>query len=169
MKDLVVYSSFPSPLGTLWVCATESGVCSLSLSPRSRKDFFRKINRRFEGPPVRDERRIRPIAREVKNLLGERSRQLSIPVDLRGMTDFQSRVQRAQQEISYSQVRSYAWVAQHIGNPKAYRAVGKVCAANPVPLLVPCHRVIAKDGSICGFRGGPKIKRWLLDLESGKG
>jgi methylated-DNA-[protein]-cysteine S-methyltransferase len=86
-------------------------------------------------------------------------------VDLSSGTAFQRKVWRALTKIPYGQTRSYAWVARAIGAPKALRAVGTACGANPVPLIIPCHRVIASDGSLGGFGGGLRLKRRLLRLE----
>lgn len=81
-------------------------------------------------------------------------------------TLFQKKVWRAIQQIPYGQTRSYKWIAQKIGSPKAFRAVGQACKANPFPIVVPCHRVIASSGKLGGFNGGLKLKRQLLKLEA---
>jgi methylated-DNA-[protein]-cysteine S-methyltransferase len=90
-----------------------------------------------------------------------------VPLDLSDGTPFQQKVWRVLQKIPRGQTRSYAWVAQQIGLPRAVRAVGGACGANPAPVLVPCHRVIASDGSLGGFSGGLVLKRALLRLERG--
>jgi len=89
----------------------------------------------------------------------------TIPLDLRAGTVFQQAVWRVLQIIPFGETRSYAWVARQIGKPKATRAVGGACGANPVPIVVPCHRVVASDGSLGGFSGGLALKRRLLALE----
>ncbi len=88
-----------------------------------------------------------------------------VPVDLSSGTEFQRKVWRALRTIPRGETRSYGWVAQKVGKPKASRAVGAACGANPVPVIVPCHRVIAGDGSIGGFGGGLPMKRRLLRSE----
>lgn len=80
-------------------------------------------------------------------------------------TPFQKRVWRAIATIPRGETRSYAWLARKVGNPKAYRAVAAACGANPLAPLIPCHRVIASDGSLGGFSGGLSLKRRLLMLE----
>lgn len=80
-------------------------------------------------------------------------------------TPFQIKVWRAIQTIPYGETRSYLWIAKKIGNPKAVRAVGQACGANPLPLLIPCHRVVASHQKIGGFGGGLPLKRRLLQLE----
>lgn len=81
-------------------------------------------------------------------------------------TSFQRKVWRAIQKIPYGETRSYLWIAKQIRNPKAVQAVGQACGKNPLPLLIPCHRVVASHGKIGGFSGGLKLKRRLLKLES---
>ena len=90
---------------------------------------------------------------------------MDLPLDLEDNTPFQVKVWQALRAIPYGRVRSYGWVARKIGKPRAARAVGAACGANPVPLLVPCHRVVAGDGSLGGFSGGLSNKRRLLKLE----
>jgi len=91
----------------------------------------------------------------------------NIPLDLTAGTKFQQAVWRALLKIPRGETRSYGWVAKQIGKPRATRAVGSACGANPVPIIVPCHRVIAGDGSLGGFGGGLALKRRLLALERG--
>jgi methylated-DNA-[protein]-cysteine S-methyltransferase len=89
----------------------------------------------------------------------------NVPVDLSSGTSFQQKVWRVLTTIPRGETRSYGWVAQQVGKPRASRAVGAACGANPVPVIVPCHRVIAGDGSLGGFGGGLPMKRRLLALE----
>jgi methylated-DNA-[protein]-cysteine S-methyltransferase len=93
------------------------------------------------------------------------TRVLSLPLDLDGHPSFRVKVWKVLQSIPYGRVRSYSWVARKVGKPRAARAIGGACGANPVPLLVPCHRVIAGDGSLGGFSGGVGVKKRLLKLE----
>ena len=108
---------------------------------------------------------IRKLAQQLKQYAAGRSVNWSVPVDLSSGTGFQRKVWRALGRIPRGQTRSYAWVARKIGKPKAARAVGAACGANPVPVVVPCHRVVAGDGSLGGFGGGLPMKRRLLALE----
>ena len=81
-------------------------------------------------------------------------------------TPFQREVWRKTSLIPYGETRSYSWVAEQIGNPRAVRAVGQALSRNPLPIIVPCHRVVASNGALCGFRGGLKMKKRLLSLEA---
>ena len=90
-------------------------------------------------------------------------------LDLPGATPFQRSVWRSAGEIPYGQTRSYSWVAGRAGNPRAVRAVGQALAVNPLPIIVPCHRVLAKDGGLGGYSGGLPVKQMLLELEAAAG
>ena len=103
--------------------------------------------------------------RELEEYFAGRRRDFSVPLDLDG-TAFQKKVWRALSEIPYGEVRSYGHIARRVGNPKASRAVGTANGANPVAIIVPCHRVIAGDGSLGGYGGGVNNKTYLLSLET---
>jgi len=109
-------------------------------------------------------RALAPYIRELNDYFAGQRREFSIPLDLRG-TDFQLACWHALLEIPYGETRSYRDIAQAIGHPHAYRAVGMSNNRNPVAIVVPCHRVIASSGSLCGYGGGLDIKQKLLDLE----
>lgn len=157
---------FSSPLGTHWVCTTDRGVCAFSFSLREKTALAETLHRRFGARPEFNCEEESQVSDLFRRFLEGQSPTVNLVADLTGLSDFQVRVLKALQEIPYGEVRSYRWVAERVGNPRASRAVGNACGLNPVPLLIPCHRVIAKDGSIGGFRGGVRTKRWLLDLES---
>lgn len=108
---------------------------------------------------------LREAQRQVLSYLAGASRSLDFPLDLSTGTPFQRRVWRAALRIPYGRARSYQWIASKVGGKRSARAVGGALGANPVPLIVPCHRVVTHDGSLGGFSGGLPIKRKLLDLE----
>jgi methylated-DNA-[protein]-cysteine S-methyltransferase len=101
----------------------------------------------------------------LKDYFAGRRRQLDIPLCLTSGTAFQRHVWRAAMHIPFGRVRSYKWIALRIGGPRRARAVGRALGANPVPIVVPCHRVVAHDGSLGGFSCGLRVKRKLLALE----
>jgi len=105
------------------------------------------------------------LARQIKAYLSGKPVRFTCRLDLSSGTPFQQKVWRALLTIPRGQTRSYAWVARKIGRPKSFRAVGAACGANPVPIIVPCHRVLASDGSLGGFGGGLALKKQLLKLE----
>jgi len=110
---------------------------------------------------------VRRLGQQLKQYAAGKTVRWSVPVDLSSGTEFQRKVWSALTKIPRGQTRSYAWVARAIGKPDATRAVGTACGANPVPIIIPCHRVIASDGSLGGFGGGLPMKRQLLRLEGG--
>jgi|ERR1041385_4287286 len=126
---------------------------------------------RFDGslPPAAircDEHpTLRETARQITAYFGRDLCDFNLPLVMRG-TPFQMRVWQALQQIPYGETRSYAEQARAIGTPDAVRAVGAANGRNPIPIVVPCHRVIGSNGKLTGFGGGLPLKRWLLDLES---
>jgi O-6-methylguanine DNA methyltransferase len=131
-----------------------------SESERSTSDRTRNKAIRFE----QSERAVRPYARELEEYFAGQRREFSFPLDLRG-TEFQLACWRALLQIPYGETRSYADIARAVGKPTGFRAVGMANNRNPVAIVVPCHRVIASDGTLCGYGGGLDVKRKLLELE----
>jgi methylated-DNA-[protein]-cysteine S-methyltransferase len=111
---------------------------------------------------------IRDFSRQLQQYAAAKNVRWTVPIDLSSGTVFQQSVWRTLKTIPRGETRSYGWVAQRIGKPKSSRAVGAACGANPIPVVVPCHRVIASDGSIGGFGGGLPMKRRLLAIEGVK-
>jgi O-6-methylguanine DNA methyltransferase len=107
------------------------------------------------------------LEHQLRQYAAGKSVRWNVPVDLSAGTDFQRKVWLALTRIPRGETRSYGWVARKVGRPGASRAVGAACGANPIPVIIPCHRVIAGDGSLGGFGGGLLMKRRLLDLEKG--
>ncbi len=105
-------------------------------------------------------------ASQVNGFLSGRRRDFDLPLTIHGTEFFQS-VMDVLSSIPYGEVRTYAQVADIVGSPKAYRAVGTACASNPIPIIIPCHRVVPSSGGIGNYSGGQTIKRRLLDFESG--
>ncbi|PLA27578.1 methylated-DNA--[protein]-cysteine S-methyltransferase [Corynebacterium coyleae] len=93
-------------------------------------------------------------------------RAFDVPLNLDGVTEFRAEVLRALMEVPYGETTTYGELARAVGRPKAVRAVGSACATNPLPILIPCHRVLRSDGALGGYRGGTEAKRFLLALES---
>ncbi|MEW6248282.1 MAG: methylated-DNA--[protein]-cysteine S-methyltransferase [Nitrospirota bacterium] len=108
---------------------------------------------------------LRAARAQITAYLAGQRRDIDVPVDLSGGSAFQRRVWRAIRRIPYGRVRSYKWVASRVGGARYARAVGLALGANPVPLVIPCHRVVTSGGSLGGFTGGQHLKRRLLALE----
>ena len=116
---------------------------------------------------VRDDAAFAEAQAQLTEYFAGQRREFSLELDVRG-TGFQKRVLAALQGIPYGQTRSYKDIAQHIGSPLAVRAVGAANGSNPIPVIIPCHRVIGSNGKLTGFGGGLPVKRFLLDLEQGR-
>jgi O-6-methylguanine DNA methyltransferase len=147
-----------SPVGPLVLAASMKGLVRLEFEARVQ-NLNPKTIQLEESREV-----LAPYLNQLNEYFAGQRREFSIPLDLRG-TDFQLKCWRALLDIPYGETRSYRDLAQAIGHPNAFRAVGMSNNRNPVAIVVPCHRVIAADGSLCGYGGGLDIKRKLLDLE----
>ena len=144
-----------SPIGDLLLIAAGEGLLEVHFPPAT--------------PPATsmpDDARLAPVIRQLDEYFAGTRTQFDVPLALRG-TPFQIEVWRALQRIPYGETRTYAAIAREIGRPAATRAVGAANGANPIPIIVPCHRVIGSNGSLTGFGGGIDVKRRLLALESG--
>jgi methylated-DNA-[protein]-cysteine S-methyltransferase len=159
------YTSIATPLlGQVYIAHRDTAVCCVAFGSTGR-GFERICVQLFGIRPIQDLRRPDDMATQVLNHLTGR-RRFCGRIDLSRLTLFQRRVLRKVQTIPAGVVRSYRWVAQAIGTPRAARAVGSALAKNPVPLLIPCHRVIRSDGRLGEYSaGGPSVKAKLLALE----
>lgn len=146
-----------SPVGPLFLAASAQGLVRL--------EFEARMQKLGSGTTLQESKSaLAPYLRELDEYFAGERREFDFALDLRG-TDFQRACWNALLEIPYGETRSYRDIAQAIGHPHAFRAVGMSNNRNPVAIVVPCHRVIASSGSLCGYGGGLDIKRKLLDLE----
>jgi O-6-methylguanine DNA methyltransferase len=170
-----LYSTFfLSSIGSLFLAASHKGMVALEFDARRPGQKSVRPNPRNLGREHENENRkvefqespdaMRPYQEQLKEYFSGARREFSLPLDLRG-TDFQLTCWRALLAIPYGETRTYADIARAIGKPHAFRAVGMANNRNPVAIVVPCHRVIASDGSLCGYGGGLDVKRRLLELE----
>jgi len=161
---------FASPIGELTVASSDRGLVYLAL-PRANGRGFGGWCKRYAGDAeiveewVGDGGRNRQAVEEVQEFLEGGREVFGIPLDLRA-TDFQLEVYRTVAEIPYGESLSYGEVARRLGRPDAVRAVGAANGANPIPLIIPCHRVVASSGQLHGYAGGLKLKRTLLTMET---
>ncbi len=156
------YTSLPSTLGTIYVAYTDRGVNAVDLAP-SDGAFARGLYRKYRRPAVRDQHPPQPLRQDLRRFLTSMDG-FSGEVDLSMVGPFERIVLERLRRIPKGQVRTYRDIAREIGHPGAVRAVGNACAKNPVPLIVPCHRVVRTDGGLGGYslRGGTALKRQLL-------
>jgi methylated-DNA-[protein]-cysteine S-methyltransferase len=162
----VAYRTVDSPLGTLLLAATPAGAVRVAFQHEDADSVLTDLATRLSPRLIAAPRRLDPVARQLDEYFAGRRDAFDLPVDLSLATGFRRRVLEYLPSIGYGHTASYATVAAGVDNPGAVRAVGSACATNPVPLLIPCHRVVRTDGGIGQYRGGPEAKRRLLDLET---
>ena len=150
----------------MYAAASDAGVCRITYDV-TVEAFETDMLNRFDADLafVPDDEVLSTVEDQITRYFAGERRVFDIPLDFLRGTPFTRRVWRAQQAIPYGECRSYKWVAERAGRPRAARAVGQANRNNDVSLLVPCHRVIANDGRLGGYGGQPDIKAYLLDLE----
>jgi AraC family transcriptional regulator of adaptative response/methylated-DNA-[protein]-cysteine methyltransferase len=160
------YAIARSALGKMLVAATERGVCAVAFADTDA-ELVKELRERFaKAKIVRDDAGLGYAVRWVAAHLGESAAAVDLPMDVRA-TAFQERVWRELRAIPRGETRTYAQIARQLGKPAAVRAVAAACAANPVAVVVPCHRVVGSDGKMTGYRWGVERKRKLLADERG--
>jgi AraC family transcriptional regulator, regulatory protein of adaptative response / methylated-DNA-[protein]-cysteine methyltransferase len=160
----IKFTTGASPLGSVLVAATDRGVCTVSLR-ESDAGAEEHLRARFPKAEIkRDDTALKRTLDTVRERIAGRELDSALPLDLKG-TDFQREVWSQLLAIPPGSTRSYLDVAQAINRPKATRAVAQACGANPVAVVVPCHRVVMSDGSIGGYSGLPGVKEALLSVE----
>jgi len=162
----VAYTTFDSPVGTLLLAATPKGLVRVAYDLEDHDRVLATLSQRLSPRVLRAPRRLDAAARELDEYFGRQRRAFDLPLDLSLSSGFRQLVQQHLPEIGYGQTRTYRQVAELVGNPKAVRAVGTACATNPLPVVVPCHRVLRADGTPGGYVGGPAAKQALLSLEA---
>jgi AraC family transcriptional regulator of adaptative response/methylated-DNA-[protein]-cysteine methyltransferase len=165
LNETIRFATTPCGLGVLLVAATERGVCSVMLGDRP-ETLERLLRQQFRAAKIfPDTTGLADHVTAVLAAMTEHPAAGNIPLDVRA-TAFQARVWQALRQIPCGETRSYAQLAEAIGQPTAVRAVARACATNPVAIAVPCHRVIGSDGSLTGYRWGVERKKRLLEMES---
>ncbi len=166
-KEVVYYDCLPStPVGPLYLAASQQGLLALSFTD-SELDFVDWLKGYTNSEVRRDSSRLADPARQVREYLAGNRQLFDLPLDLRFMTDFQRRVLTTVAGVPTGHVTTYGDLARRIDRPKGARAVGRALGSNPIPIVLPCHRVLAADGGLGGYsgRGGIETKRYLLALE----
>lgn len=167
-KRQIYYDLLHHPLvGPMWIASTEAGICLAKFSERTPFEIeeFLKAHQP-EAWIARDKSATAAIVAELRDYLQKRLTKFSTPIDWRFVpAGFKHEVLQAVSKIPYGQVCTYGELAARLGNPKAVRAVGQALHANPIPIFIPCHRVVASGGRLGGFAAGEKVKRRLLEWE----
>lgn len=160
----IYYTALDTELGKIYLAGSDKGLKMLALTSREWHRFVEKIGKENRAQLVLDEGKLKNIQKKLKDYLAGKKVEFKEKLDWEGFTPFQRKVWAQMLKIPYGQTKSYKWLAEKI-NIRSPRAVGQACGSNPLPIVVPCHRVIASDGSLGGFGGGLGLKVKLLNLE----
>jgi methylated-DNA-[protein]-cysteine S-methyltransferase len=158
------YDLVDSPLGPLFVASTQQGVCRISFDPEPEREEER-LARSFGSRVLRAPRAIDPARRQLASYFEGELRDFSLAVDLRPYADFGRAILELLARVPYGSTTTYGALAADAGRPRAARAVGTVMNRNPIPIVLPCHRVVGSDGKLVGYAGGLDRKELLLRLE----
>ena len=162
----ISYRIVDSPIGRLLLASTEAGLVRVAFETEGHERILEALAHKVGPRILKDDRSLDDAARQLDQYFSGALQEFSLPLDLRLSTEFRRQVQLELGHIAYGRTQSYAQVAEHIGKPKAVRAVGSACATNPLPIVLPCHRVLRTDGSLGGYLGGLDVKTQLLKLEN---
>lgn len=163
----VAYRTLDTPVGSLLLAATEEGLVRVAFASEDHERVLERIAREISPRILAAPARLDRVARELDEYFERGRRTFDVPLDLRLTHGFRRVVVQYLPDIAYGKTASYAAVAAAAGSPRAVRAVGTACATNPLPVIVPCHRVVRSDGSLGQYAGGPAVKAALLGLEAG--
>lgn len=157
---------FQSPWGWMGVAESPKGIQAIVLPKRSKRAVESDIRAQTNGQCQQGASlRLEAARCQLLDYLAGRRNTFDVPIDLSHGTSFQRQVWRTLQRVPYGKLRSYQWIAARVGGPHYARAVGNAVGANPLPIVIPCHRIVAHDASLGGFSGGLSMKRKLLALE----
>lgn len=163
----VAYRTIDSPLGLLLLAGTDAGLVRVAYVDEGHEQVLSSLAGRISPRVLHDPGRLDTAATQLGEYFARRRTNFDLPLDLRLSHGFREEVLSYLPEIGYGHTASYGEVAAAMGRPKAVRAVGTACARNPLPVVVPCHRVVRSDGSTGGYVGGVEAKNTLLSLEAG--
>jgi methylated-DNA-[protein]-cysteine S-methyltransferase len=162
----VAYRTLDTPVGPLLLAATQDGLVRVAFASEGHDAVLESLSALVSPRILRAPGRLDEAAREIDEYFAGRRRRFDLPLDYRLSAGFRRIVLGHLPAIDFGKTVSYAQVASDVGNPRAFRAVGTACATNPLPVVVPCHRVVKSGGELGNYRGGPQAKRFLLDLEA---
>jgi methylated-DNA-[protein]-cysteine S-methyltransferase len=162
----IAYRTVDTPVGTLLLAATERGLVRVAFASENHDTVLAALAGQISPRVLKAPKRLDTVAREMDEYFAGRRHAFDLPLDRQLSSGFRRLVLDHLPDIEYGHTASYAVVAALAGSPKAVRAVGTACATNPLPVVVPCHRVVRSDGTSGNYRGGPEAKRTLLDLEA---
>ena len=161
----ISYTTIETPVGRLLLAATARGLVRVAYELEGFDAVLEALTARIGPRILHDPQRLVPAVGEFEQYFEGSRRAFDLPLDFALSTGFRRHVQARLPDIVYGHTATYGAVARLVGSPRAYRAVGSACATNPLPVVVPCHRVLRGDGSLGGYIGGPEAKAALLALE----
>ncbi len=162
----LAYRTIDSPVGPLLLAATPAGLVRVAFASEDHDQVLAALASQISPRILNAPHRLDDVARELDEYFTGARRHFDLPLDFRLTAGFRRAVLSQLPTIGYGQTASYAQVAAAAGHPRAFRAAGTACATNPLPVVVPCHRVVKSDGSPGRYRGGPAAKQLLLNLEA---
>jgi len=162
----IAYRTLDTPIGSLLLAGTEQGLVRVAFDREDHDLVLVALAQTVSPRILLSPARLDGVARQLSEYFAGQRKTFDLPLDFRLSSGFRRSVLAHLPEIAYGQTESYAQVAAATGNPRAVRAVGSACATNPLPVVVPCHRVVRSDGSYGQYRGGEEAKRSLLMLEA---
>lgn len=161
----VAYDIIESPIGRLLLASTDRGLVRVAFEAEGFDAVIGSLAATIGSRVVHAPDRLVEVEEQLTDYFAGRRRRFDLPLDHRLSSGFRAAVQRRLPEIGYGRTLTYTEVAGLVGNPTAVRAVGSACATNPLPVVIPCHRVLRSDGGLGGYLGGLEAKRLLLELE----
>lgn len=167
MQTISIGNTGTTPLGDLWVAVSEKGLVAVEF-PATQPEFVAWLEKHHPQARVDfDPQQVQPALEQLREYAAGTRREFSLPIDWSVLNAFQHRALEITAAIPYGQTRTYKEIAVELGNPRAARAVGRAEATNPMPIVLPCHRVVGSDGKLHGYGGGQGLptKEWLLKLE----
>ncbi len=162
----VAYRTLDTPVGRLLLAATSTGLVRIAYEREDLDAVLRSLAGKISPRILETPRRLDEVDRQLEEYFDGRRTSFDLPIDLRLSAGFRRSVLSHLPTIGYGETASYQSVAVAVQNPKAVRAVGTACATNPLPVVIPCHRVIRSDGQLGAYLGGPEMKHQLLDMEA---
>ena len=165
-SGLYIGETIETPIGKLWLAVSELGLVAVECS-LTQAEFEAYLVKRFKRPVQPAQEQVLDAAKQIDQYLSGRQHAFTLGIDWTVLRPFQQTVLQATCEIPYGETRTYKEIAERVGRPRAARAVGRAEATNPMPLVIPCHRVIGVDGKLHGYglAEGVKTKEWLLTME----
>ena len=163
----VAYDLADSPVGPLLVAVSDRGLCRISFDPEPDREL-ESLSRAFGARVLRSPQPLDPVKRQLDEYFDGHRRRFELTTDVERLTPFNRRVLEALARVPYGTLTTYGTLAAEAGRPRAARAVGSVMNRNPIPIVLPCHRVVGSSGSLVGYAGGLERKEALLRLEGAR-